>query len=479
VPTLNKTAVLCFFVAMTFMSCATRSMLRLEKMRSVTERGDFLSTAVDLKKQPKLYGQNGRFLYNMDIGMLYHYAGEYDSSVAYLLKASKIYDDLFTRSVTNEAVSLLTNDNVRPYRSKPFELTFLHQALQFDYLSLNQPDEALVEARSVQLLFNEWERKNAGDNRFFTDGMFHYVTSLIYDLDGQTDDAMISLYKAVQAYQKGPVTLPQAVSDQTLTLFQKNNRTADIDALKLSQGGVKPHSGSAVENAQTEIVVIGYAGKGPALVENEWWGDWIRGGVLVLHHKSPSGMQETMSLPAPDLTDHGRGDKKSNTPATVFVKVALPEVKTYYSQTSYFTVEGGPDISPVSTYTIGNLDEQAKKQLEDAKGTIVARTVVRVVTRTIAAQEAKKRMATNSDIANLLIGLGTDFVSSQLEKADTRCCFFIPKTVQLARIPVKPGKHTITVVARDPSGSALGSKTFTDVDVKPHKKKFIFYCSFR
>jgi hypothetical protein len=405
--------------------------------------------------------------------MLYHYAGEYDSSIAYLLSASRIYDELFTRSVSKEAAAILINDNVRDYRSKPYEVTLLHQTLQFGYLSKNDPDEALVEARGMQLLFNEWERLNAKDNRYFTDGMFHYVTSLVYDDAGQTDDAMISLFKAAQAFQKGPVALPHAVSDQAYTLFRKNNRTADIDLLNLRQPGAGQR-GAPVENGQTEIVVVGFGGKGPALAENEWWGDWIKGGLLLLHHSSSDGREETMSIPAPDVA--GR-DK--NSPATVFVKVALPEVRTYRSETAYFTVEGGPAPSPVSTYVINDLDAQAKKQLEDARGTIVARTVARVVTRTLAAQQAKKKMATNSDIANLLIGVGTDIVSSQLEKADTRCCFFIPKTVQLARIPVKPGKHTITVYARNRSGAALGSKTFSDIEVKPHKKKFVFYCSFQ
>jgi uncharacterized protein len=472
VPTLRKAGVLCFLIV--FMSCTTRSVLRLEKFRAVTEKGDFLSTAIDLKKQPKLYGKNSRFLYYMDIGMLYHYAGQYDSSTAYLLNASKIYDDLFARSVTNEAASIIVNDNVRPYRSKPYELTMLHQALQFNYLSVDQPDEALVEARSMQLLFNEWERKNAKDNRYFTDGMFHYLTSIVYDLEGQTDDAMISLYKAVQAYQQGPVALPAAVSDQAFSLFQKNNRTTDIDRLKIRPAGGKQGSFPSIENEQTEIVVVGYAGKGPALIENEWWGDWVKGGVLVLHHSSTGGQDETMAIPAPALPD-----EKSKGPATLFVKVAVPGIRTYPSQTSYFTVEEGPGTGAFSTYSISDLDQQAKKQLEDAKASIVARTVVRVVTRTLAAQEAKKQMASKSDFANLLIGLGTDLVSSQLEKADTRCCFFIPKTVQLVRIPVKPGKHTITVSARDNGGAILSSKTFPDIEVKPNKKKFVFYCSFR
>jgi len=457
-------------------------MLRLEKFSDATQKGDYLSTVTAIKKQPKLYGANNRFLFYMDIGMLYHYAGVYDSSISYLLKASRIYDDLFTRSVTNEGASLLTNDNIRPYRSKPYELTLLHQVLQFDYCAMGQPDEALVEARIMQLLFNEWERKNAADNRYFTDGMFHYVTSIVYDEEGQTDDAMISLYKAVQAFRQGPVGLPPELASYASSMLQKNNRAADADKLNIKTvSGVKKND-KGFENEQTEIVVIGFAGKGPALVENEWWGDWVRDGLLVLHH-SGGGKEETMAFPAPGLPNKeyekaGKGEK-TRLGTTLFIKVALPEVKTSPSHTAYFTVEGEGLSAPVSTYIINDVDRQAEKQLQDAMGAIAARTVVRVVTRTIAAQEAKKRMETDSPIANLLINVGTDVLSSQLEKADTRTCFFVPKTVQIARIPVNPGIHSITVIARDQGGRALTEKTFSAIEVKPHKKQFVFFSSFK
>ena len=464
-------------------SCTTRSVLRFEKFSGATQKGDYASTIAAIKKQPKLYGNNNRFLYDMDIGMLYHYAGMYDSSAAYLLKASRTYEDLFTRSATNEGASLLINDNVRPYRSKPYELTLLHQILQFDFFATGQPDEALVEGRSMQLLFNEWERKNAKDNHYFTNGMFHYVTSMIYDEQGQTDDAMISLYKAVQAFQRGPVELPPAIAAYSSCMLQKNNRVADAEKLNIKTLSVAKKTDKGLENEQTEIVVIGYAGKGPALVENEWWGDWVKDGLLVLHHSDHGHEEETMTFPAPGLPDReyekaGKGQKTASG-TTLFIKVALPKVKTFSSQTAYFTVEGDMVATPVSTYIIEDLDKQAEKQLEDAMPSIVARTVVRVATRTIAAQEAKKRMETDSPIANLLISIGTDVLSSQLEKADTRACFFVPKTIQIARIPVNPGVHTITVTARDQSGNALGEKTFPAIEVRTHKKQFVFFSCFK
>ena len=468
---------------LTLSSCSTKSVLRFEKFSAVAGKGEFLSAVSDIKNQPKLYGKNNLFLYNMDIGMLYHYAGVYDSSTSYLLKASQVYDDLFTRSVSNEAASLLINDNVRPYRSKPYELVLLHQTLQYNYLAAGQPDEALVEGKAVQLLFNEWERKNAKDNHYFSDGMFHYITSMVYDELGQTDEAMISLYKSVEAYKQGPVALPPEVAAYAYQMLKKNNRTEDVEKLKLKPEGPALTGTRGFENDQSEIVVIGYAGRGPALVENQWWGDWISGGLLVLHHSKPGGEDETMAMPAPGLSEgeHGKADKggKTSSGTTVFIKVALPAVRTFPSETDHFTVINNVDSRHMETITIDNLDQQAEKQREDAQASVVMRTVIRVVTRTIAAQEAKKKMETNSGLANLFINIATDVVSSQMEKADTRCCFFIPKTVQIARMPVVPGIYSITVQARDRGGAVIGSKTFASIDVKPHAKRFVFYSSLR
>ena len=85
-------------------SCAGGAALRFEKLAGATASEGYLSAIADIKKHGnKLYGKTNQLLYCMDIGMLYHYASLYDSSNAYLLKAVDIQNDLFTRSVTNEA----------------------------------------------------------------------------------------------------------------------------------------------------------------------------------------------------------------------------------------------------------------------------------------------------------------------------------------------------------------------------------------
>jgi hypothetical protein len=88
-------------------------------------------------------------------------------------------------------------------------------------------------------------------------------------------------------------------------------------------------------------------------------------------------------------------------------------------------------------------------------------------------------MQTKSPVANLLINLGTDVLADQLEHADTRSCFLIPKTVQIARIPVAPGTYAFDVSACGNTGAVIGTKRFENVSVRQGEKKFLFYCSFK
>lgn len=463
-------------------SCTTRSALRFDKLRDYTQRDDYLSAVRTIQKNPKLYGKTNLFLYNMDIGVLFHFAGEFDSSNAYLLKALDIYDKLFARSVTNEAAAFLTNDNVRPYRSRPYELVMLHELIALNFIAKGNFDEALVETRATQLLFNEWQRKDRKDSKYTSDGMFNYLSSINYDAVGETDNAMISLYQAVKAYLDGPVTLPGRVKNYAYYMLQLNDRASDVMQLNIS-ADISQDKVSGIGNDLPEIVVIGYAGKGPALMEESWWGTYVKDGLLIIHNTRADGSTQTMTLPAPLLPEEevrkAEKGQKTESGTTFHIKFALPQMRTFPSETKNFTVFYNSGANSVHTITINDLDDQLTKNLEDTRAATVARTAVRVVLRTIAAQRAKAEVQTSSPIANLLLNVGTDILADQMEKADTRSCFLLPKTVQIARIPVKPGTYDIRVVANGNSGNTISFKEFKGIRVSGHEKKFIFYSSLR
>ncbi len=463
------------------MSCASSALLRQKKLADAVASEDFIS-AVSLvrQNQKELYGKRNALLYHMDMGVLYHYAGQYDSSNAYLLKAVEINDDLFARSITNESAALLTNDNIRPYRAKPYELVLIHQIIALNFLALGKVDEALVESRSVQLQFNEWERKGANTNKYHTDGMFHLLSSIAYEELGETDNSLISLFKSVQAYKKGPVNLPEEVREYAYNRLVSGGRESDtaILGIRAPQGEIEWNAGKD----ESEIILVGYAGKGPTLQEKSWSGTYIKDGMLMVSTVGPDGRMVSENFPAPSLPASeyqkaARG-QKTQSGTTIHIKFAMPEVATFPSRASYFTVQQGSNAT-IRSVKINDLNLQAKKALQDNWNSMMTRTVVRVVLRTIAAQRAKAEMRTDSPVANLLLNLGTDVLTDQLERADIRSCFLLPQEIHLLRMPVQPGKHDFLVNVHDRYGNLMGVREYRGIEVKKGEKKFLFHYSFK
>lgn len=466
-----------FAVALGLGGCANRSAMRYEKIAKVAERNDYRAAAAAIRKNSKLYGSNDRLLYEMDLGMLSHYGEEYDSSIAHLSRAVRIHEDLFSRSVSNEAAALLTNDNARPYRGKPYEIVLLHQYLAFDYLALGKYDDALVEVRQTQLYLDEIKRKaGKAEKAYLDDGMFRYLSALAYEAAREKDDAAISAYQAVKAYRGGPIPLPASVAAYAAVLLKSAGREEDIRELNL-----EGDAAAAAPEPGAEIVVVGSAGRGPALDQTVFWGTWVRDGVLVVHFRDARGQEVTEALPAPGLPPReiekaSRG-RKSQSGTTVHIKFAMPVLKREHSRTRFFTVAGASLAAPARTEPLTQTEPLLSQYLEENRGSILARTVVRVVIRTMAAQETKSALNTGNPLMNLFLNIFTDVLSDQLEQADLRSSFLLPGSVQVTRIPVKPGVHSLTVQAHDASGQALGTRRFDNVEVKPGQKKFLFFAS--
>jgi len=456
-------------------SCTTKAAQRQKEFGKTVDEGNYLATIDNIKTNgKKLYGETNAFLYYMDIGVLYHYSGLYDSSNVYLAKSAEVYDELFTKSVTNEAAAVLTNDNVRPYRAKPYELVFMHQIAAFNYMAVGKFDEALVETRRVQLHFNEWERTVAKAKKYHSDGMFHLFSSLAYERADEESNSHISLYKSVEAYKMGPVPLAAEIRGFAYDRLTAGDREDDVKALALT-----PNEGANKWDAkygQSEIVVIGYAGKGPNLIEQTWSGTYVRGGLLVLtaSTKGSKGTKgDVITLPAPPLPSGS--DAKAG--MTFHIKLALPKLETNVSRTSYFQAQ--LDGKSYKSVVVNDLDKQTKKALDDAWNDIILRAAVRVMVRTITAQAAKNRMDTGNLLANLALNVGTDIAAGQLEKADTRMCFMLPQQVHAVRIPVEPGTHTVALNVYDRSGVVIGKTEYRDIQVGRGEKKVLFHNSLK
>lgn len=467
--------------------CANRGLVRYDKVVKRAATQDYLEAADFLRAdKSRLYGGQSELLYNMDMGLLFLYAGRHDSSITYFARAADIHDALFTRSVTNEAASLLVNDNARPYRGRPYEILWLRVFQAFNYLALGDPDGARVEMRQAQILVNEF-RRTADDGEYRDDPLYRGTAALVYDLLGERDDAAISAFYAVKAYRDAETAVPQNLATYACGLLAAADRADDIRLLKLEC----PASALAKRGTRTEtgeIVVVGLLGRAPALGETAFQGTWIRDGLLVYHYQDAEGNTVTNALPAPGLPP-SEADRagKTRSGTTFSIKWAMPSLRDVPVQSRVLKVS--PVSGPIGAAAAapgnavvgeawGNSGERLEQDLEANRTTVLLRTVTRVLIRTIAAEKTKSELQSENPFLNLLTNLGMDFLSGQLEKADVRSWFLLPRTVQFARLTVPVGRHTLEVRAESEAGGLVLADVRT-VDVQADEKSFVFFTSLK
>lgn len=441
-------------------SCANKSMTRYEELAPTLEKKGFEATIAQVKKKQKdLYGSNSEFLYYYDLGVLNHYNRNFDESIKNFEKAEKINDDLYTKSVTNEAAAILTNDNIRPYRARPFEILTMYEFQILNYLAKMDLDGALVEVKRSQIAMNRLYQKDA--DKVNDNGFLRYLSALVYDLEGEQDDAAIAYYKTVKAYDESKMGLPNEVFEFVTESLRRMDREDDIRALKKKELASTPKA-TAVQEMGQEIIVIGYAGHSPILGEMYLSGTFVSGGVMNLYYKDgETGQRNSFTLVAPPVAGAGSG--------TFHIGFALPEVRKHPSRVNRFEVslDGKTRIKPEK---VMDIDGELRQNMEDEKTSTITRTAVRVTLRTIAAQKAKSATNTGNGLFDLVKNIGMDVAQGQLEQADLRVGLFLPNSFYMTRLPVEPGSHSVSVAAQGSHGETVGVYNFDKIPVKKGQK---------
>ena len=449
--------------ALLLCSCANKSMTRYETLAPVLKKEGFEGTIEKIeKKKDDLYGEKSAFLYHFDEGMLYHYAGKNQESIKHFEQAEQIYEDLYTKSVTNEVAAIATNDNIRPYRARPFEVLMMYQYQILNYLAIGDLDGALVEVRRAQIASEalyQKDKEKVNDN-----GWLRYLSAIVYEMAGEEDDAAIAYLKAAKAFEEGNVKMPKEVWEYITEALTKMDRADDLKGLKTEPLAQTPKATEARTKGQ-EIIVVGYAGHSPILGEMYLSGTYVSGTAMNLTYKDgKTGKINTVTVFAPPVAGAG-----SN---TFHVGFALPEKKELPQRASMFSVnvDGNMRVSPEK---VADIDSELEQNMKDENATTMVRTATRVVLRTIAAQQAKKATNTGNGVFDLVKNIAVDVGQSQLEQADLRIGLFMPNSINVTRIPVNEGKHQVNVSAMGAHGQIVGDYKLNDIVVKKGQKKLV------
>ena len=274
-------------------------------------------------------------------------------------------------------------------------------------------------------------------------------------------EAAIAYVKAIKAYDEGKMGLPKEFFEFATESLRRAEREDEIRALKKPELAATPKATAVHEQGQ-EIIVLGYAGHSPILGEMYLSGTFVSAGAMNLYYKDgETGRQMSFTLVAPPVPGAGSG--------TFHIGFALPEVRKYKSRVNQFEVslDGKTRIKPEK---VMDVDQELRQNMDDERNTVITRTAVRVILRTIAAQKAKEATNTGNGIFDLLKNIAVDVGQTQLEQADLRVGLFLPNSFHMTRIPVQPGSHDVNVAAIGPHGETVGVYKFDRIAVRKGQK---------
>jgi hypothetical protein len=373
-------------------------------------------------------GDQGDVLYLLEWGLLLHYAGDYAKSNDVFERAEVLSEDLYTRSVSREAAALVTSDAVLEYVPKPHEQTLINYFRALNYVFLDDKEGALVECRKAVeklLLYSEQDARP-----YRRDAFIEYLTGILYEWDGEVNDAFISYRNAVWGYwiyeQQFGIESPPTLSCDML-------RTAGSlgfdDVATMFEGGKEAACSEAAEDPSLAKLVI-FVEQGFVPAKQEW-------SVNIPILKSETG---DARLHPYDFSYHIHSrvyDRAYDVgDVAYFLRVALP---------AYPEVDE-PGRAPVLTLDSLRIQPSlaedifavARKELRHDMPRIVSKTLARAIIKYAAADKVE-------DKYGVIWGKIANLAGAATERADLRSWLSLPRTIHIAIAHVAPGPHEITV----------------------------------
>jgi hypothetical protein len=368
--------------------------------------------AIDEARDDK-YGQGDRVLYWLDKGAVLHVARSYPASDKELDQAELRIEELYTKSLSQAAGTVLVNDATQDYAGEPHERALLYVLRALNYAYQQKVDDAVVEARKVTA-FLEGSGDRVGMKTYRDDGLAHLLSAMLFEDAGRYDDARISRAAAERAYAR----------------YARDYQTP------------APQFGLGARAAgEGELVLLHYNGLVP-----------IRGSKQT---SVPVGKKQTVR----EMQKSGDDEDQAQLP------IALPTIveQPYDIRGSVVEASGRSAqtvvVEPVASITV--------KALEDELPAIKARAVARAT-----AKGGAYTAAEAAGTSKVVKGAGLS-AAGAFETADTRAWATLPAEIRMARVALPAGVHSVRIGYRDATGRVAFEDTLQGVEITAGYRTYV------
>lgn len=434
---LGKSLLLPVAAGMLLASCATMGDYNFAAVNQSLDAGDYESAYQTVTTDSgQIYSSYDEVLQNLDLGVLSHYAGEYERSNTELTVAERKIEELYSKSVTQAISSYLVNDTIKDYDGEVFEDIYTNIFMALNYIHLGNIEGAFVEIRRFDNKLkaasakysdriaevNQANSSNGGETvevpkmEFHNSALARYLSMILYRSRGQLDSARVDMQYLDSAFASQP------------QLYDFSKPSSLSQELEIPQD-------------KGRLNIIAFTGKSPVKEEEE---QRLYSAAGEFYYK----------IAYPKMRQ--RGSLVHSIQVT-----AIPAQEILDGQ-PVDSLQGAAVVSLEPLESISNI---AMDTFEQHKSLIYLRAVIRSIGKaTTSAMWGA--LADNSEDAGAgvlfsLLHLASVVATETTERADVRVSHYFPSLAWVSGMNLAPGEYILNIEYKNASGAlvALEQKT--------------------
>ena len=427
-----------FVVLVLFLSgCATFYQVNLD-FNQKFEYGELEAANKILDKNKKKAKKKERFLYYTNKGVVESMIGNYEISNDWFEKAY-IFGEDYTKKAGNVAASFLINPNVLVYPGEDHEHLMLLYYKAMNYLKLDDRQSALVECRRLNNRLNTLSDKYRSENKYKEDAFIHNLMGIIYEADGDFNNAFIAYRNAYTIYSEVYSTMfsvlaPEQLKKDLIRSAYLNGFNTEMEFYQ-REFAMQDYLPTTHES---ELVFFWHNGLGP--VKDEWSFTFTTGGFSAGLYT----FTDEFGQPYVVQSTAVQADQLSS---LSFVRLTFPKYNERPPR--FHEAELAVNGSSYAMELVENVNVIAQKTLEERMVSEVTKGILRFALKKVIENQARQQDESLGTLVSLF--------NAATEKADTRNWQTIPHSIYYSRVPLKKG---INHVELNTSGN-LESKTET------------------
>jgi uncharacterized protein len=368
---------------------------------------------VDTEKElPKNTGGDNTLLI-LDRSMILQQLQKYQLSSRDLEVADKQIEVLdLDRGTLDDIGKYLFSDDTGPYKAPFYEKLLINTQNMLNYLEVADLNGARIEARRLAVM-QRFISDHEGAFASLT-GPGSYLAGFIFEKSGQPQEALRYYDEALQ-WGEFENLEPVIVRLAARSSYRTPRITKMLDA---AGKGAEPDESSG------EVLVVVNYGRVPEKIPK----------------RVPIGLALTYASGIISPNDAARANELAAQGLVTWVNypsladsrpVALPRLFV--------------DSKPAELELALEVDSEAQKAWEAARGTLVASAITRLIARIIAGETTKK--VAGGGLLGAVLSLGTQATLTATDIPDTRSWGTLPARIAIGRVSLPAGNHQVEVSA--------------------------------